>query len=170
MNTEQINPRLNPPAVPASLGLFGDDTATVDDKWRLMIAKKSLRMRLGDPFVLTVGPIGCLTAYPMAKWAAIYEEIFSGRQFSVARERYVRGVFQKVDDEMSFDAQGRMTIPVAFRELIGEERNVYWRGCGEWLEIWDVEEWESFVELGDIYSRAKLEQLESHYEAMMGAR
>ena len=161
---------ISPVAVPAIRGLFGADISAIDDKGRLLIGKKSLRDRLGDPFVLTIGMTGCLVAYPVAKWDAVYSEMFVGRQVDPARDRYVRMVTATVDDEMSFDTQGRFVVPSRLRTMAGLIRDVYWIGCGEWLEIWDLEEWRAYEGLGESYAFQRVEQMQKAYEQMMGSR
>jgi DNA-binding transcriptional regulator/RsmH inhibitor MraZ len=47
--------------------LIGTDEATIDDKGRILVGKKK-RERLGEPFAIAVGEVGCLVAYPEPVW------------------------------------------------------------------------------------------------------
>ena len=56
--------------------LLGTDEATLDDKGRLIFTKKK-RDRLGDGFTVTLGPKGCLEAYPAQIWSVMVANLLT---------------------------------------------------------------------------------------------
>jgi division/cell wall cluster transcriptional repressor MraZ len=43
--------------------------------------------------------------------------------------------------DLSFDAQGRVTLPKALRDSCDLYSEVVWNGCGEYLELWAKKHW-----------------------------
>jgi MraZ protein len=161
---------LSTPAVPWQEALTKDGTSVLDEKHRITIGNRQVRERMGSRFILALGPLGCLCAYPEKKWAAIYEELFSGRQINVQRDKYARLVFKTVEDEVSFDSQGRFVLPAFLRSLTGIVREVMWQGMGDHLEIWDPEEWRTYQQLEDSYGFQRMEAVLRAYDSALERR
>src|SRR5438045_9662631 len=87
--------------------LIGTDDATVDDKGRILVGKKK-RERLGEPFAMAVGEVGCLVAYPEAVWHQKVGEILRIDSLNQGRQQYSRMFLGYADDELKFDQQGRV--------------------------------------------------------------
>ena len=45
--------------------------------------------------------------------------------------------------DLSFDAQGRLTVPKTLRDSVNLYSDVVWTGCGEYLELWAKKEWDA---------------------------
>ncbi|MDQ3023925.1 MAG: hypothetical protein M3R04_06025, partial [bacterium] len=45
--------------------------------------------------------------------------------------------------DLSFDAQGRLTVPKTLRDSVNLYSEVVWTGCGEYLELWAKKEWDA---------------------------
>lgn len=124
--------------------LIGTDEATIDDKGRLLVSKKK-RERLGEPFALSLGSTGCLNAYPQAVWDAKWEEIQRHDSLNLGREQYTRLVLGEAEDELKFDAQGRVVIPQRLRQVAHLKDKVVVVGAGDHLEIWNAPAYEEFL-------------------------
>jgi MraZ protein len=146
--------------------LIGTDEATIDDKGRILVAKKK-RDRLGNKFAIALGPIGCLVAYPEAAWRKKLAEIFSGPSINQGREQFSRLVLGLAEDELKFDVQGRVVVPVDLRKLAGLKKDVVLVGCGDRLEIWDKEEWSKYNASPDAYGLERREAVEKAYDKMV---
>jgi MraZ protein len=156
---------------PGSLGskprpIIGTDEATIDDKGRILVSKKK-RERLGEPFVIALGTTGCLVAYPEPEWEKVQEEINRYDRINQGRERYSRLIFGLADDELRFDAQGRVVVPRKLRELAKLDEKVLLVGCGDRLEIWAVDEWREYTEYPDTYGQKRREAIEKAYTQMV---
>lgn len=147
--------------------LIGTDDATIDDKGRLLFSKKK-RDRLGSDFVVTLGTVGCLVAYPAASWEKVMEEVFSHEAINQGREQYARLVLGLADDDVRFDAQGRAVIPQKLRELAKLKDKVKLIGLGDRLEIWAAAEYAKYLKNPDGYGKERKEAIEAAYKKMKG--
>jgi len=150
--------------------LLGTDESTLDDKGRILFSKKK-RDRLGDPFTLAFGTVGCLTAYPKPAWDALVKTILSHDPINFGREQYTRLVLGSAEDELRFDGQGRVVVPSRMRELakIKEKEPVMLVGCGDRVEIWSKAEYEKYNEFPEVYGLQRREAIEKAYRQMVGA-
>lgn len=149
----------------AAKPLIGTDEATIDDKGRILVSKKK-RERLGEPFVMALGTTGCLVAYPEPEWLRIVGEINAYDRINQGREQYSRLVFGLADDDLRFDAQGRVVVPRKLRELARLDEKVLLVGCGDRLEIWASDEWTEYSSYPDTYGQKRREAIEKAYLSM----
>jgi len=145
--------------------IIGTDEAAVDDKGRVLIGKKK-RERLGESFVIAVGSIGCLVAYPKPIWDERVNEMLSYNPNNVGREHFTRLTLGMADDEMKSDAQGRVVIPQKLREIARIKDRVLLIGCGDRLELWAASEWEIFNRMPESYGIERRESLQRAYDLM----
>ncbi len=147
--------------------LIGTDEATIDDKGRILVGKKK-RERLGDPFTLAFGDIGCLVAYPEARWQAMVDEIMRYDAINQGRQQYTRLTLGLAEDDLKFDAQGRFVVPQKLKDLARLSEKVMLVGCGDRVEIWAREEWERYTEYPDTYGQHRREAIAKAYNHMVG--
>ncbi len=149
--------------------LMGTDEATIDDKGRILVSKKK-RDRLGEGFVVAFSAVGCLAAYPEARWNHKLDEIFSHESINYGREQYSRLVLGLADDELKFDSQGRVVIPQKLRDLAKLKDKVMLVGCGDRLEIWSKPEWEEYNLTPDTYGQKRRDALTRAFDQMTTRR
>jgi MraZ protein len=147
--------------------LIGTDEATIDNKGRILLGKKK-RDRLGDTFAMAIGELGCICAYPEARWQERLNEINRYDPINQGRQQYARLFFGYADDEMSCDAQGRVVIPGKLRDLGKLNEKVLLVGCYDHLEIWDPEEYDQYCQYPDTYGKERREAMERAYNKMKG--
>jgi MraZ protein len=147
--------------------LLGTEEANIDEKGRVLFSNKK-RARLGAQFTVTVGPEGCLVAYPRAQWVAILEEIFKSDLTNSGRRNYSRAFFRLADDDMKFDAQGRTVIPQRLREQCGLTDKVLLVGCGDRVEIWSKDAYAAFEKDQDGYAKDRREKMDESARLMKG--
>jgi MraZ protein len=145
--------------------LLGTDEATIDEKGRILVGKKK-RERLGDNFVVALSETGCLAAYPEQTFRSICEELAQVPRTNLGRIQYARLMMATADDELSFDAQGRVVIPQKMRELGRLIDKVVLVGALDRLEIWSKLEWERYNEDPDVYGRRRLESIAKAQQMM----
>jgi len=122
---------------------FGIEDATFDDKSRLLVSKKK-RDRLGPDFVITLGALGCLEMYSKARFDERISDIYAGGTINPSRDDFVRLQFNIAEDELNFDAQGRVVIPSRIRKAAELPDKVIVAGCGDHCEIWDPARYERY--------------------------
>lgn len=152
--------RMDTVAAKSNEHLLGTDEATLDDKGRILVSKKK-RERLGEAFTVALGTTGCLVAYPEPVWNELVNSVLRLDPTNLGREMYMRLVLGQADDELKFDAQGRVVIPSRLRELAGikDKSQVLLVGCGDRLEIWAKEEYGSYLKNPETYGSARREEI-----------
>lgn len=148
--------------------LLGTDESTIDSKGRILVTKKK-RERLGESFVMVLGDVGCLCAYPEARWNELVSEIMKYGAINQGRQQYTRLILGSADDDLKFDEQGRVVIPHRLREMARLVRDVVIVGCGDRLEIWNKTEWEVYNRNPDTYGQERREAVQKAYGLMVAA-
>ena len=113
--------------------LMGTYNHTIDAKGRMAFPTK-LREQLGDSFVITIDPSGCLFAYSAEEWELFTERMktLTGAVAKAAiRKLYANAVTAEADK------QGRILIPQNLREHAGLSHDVTVIGNLNHAEIWD---------------------------------
>ena len=121
-------------------GLFGMYTHTLDQRNRLFVPSK-MREILGDSFVLYFPQNGdkCIYGYAHEDWQTAmdkFNEQAPSRELAL-RQRFI----YKNTDSADVDKQGRFTVPTAFMEKAGFEKEVIVLGVGRRVEFWNPDEW-----------------------------
>lgn len=139
--------------------LLGQEEANVDDKGRVLFAKKK-RERLGEDFVMCLGDNGCcIYAYPADVWNPLAEDVISHDPTNQGRQTYSREVLGTAVDDLNFDTQGRAVIPRKLREDAKIKDKILLIGCGDRVEIWAEEELQNFKTDPINYGRTRAEMI-----------
>ena len=147
--------------------LTGTDEATIDDKGRILVGKKK-RERLGEPFAVALGPSGCLEAYPEWVWRRKLEDILQHDTTNLGREQYTRLILGSADDDLRFDAQGRVVVPRNLREMAKLTEKVLLVGCGDRLEVWAKGEYEKYLAQPEEYGKERRDAIAKAQAQMVG--
>ncbi|MDR3688594.1 MAG: hypothetical protein P4L46_04385 [Fimbriimonas sp.] len=147
--------------------ILGTDEATIDNRGRILLSKKK-RDRLGDSFAMALGEVGCICAYPEARWRARMKEINGYPPNNQGKLKYTRLLLAGADDELSCDPQGRVVIPKKLQEMGKLKEKVLIVGCGDRIEIWDPEEYVKYEAAPDEYNKERRLQMVSAYNEMKG--
>ncbi len=125
------------------LALLGEYEHTLDEKGRLTLPSR-LRAYFEGGIVVTKGVDRCLFAFPPEEWAAFKDNIKANANLS-AKGRQLSRMFFSMAFEAGLDRQGRVLIPTKLAEYAGLSHDVTIAGVDDRLEIWDTEEWNSYV-------------------------
>jgi MraZ protein len=99
--------------------MWGRFEHSLDDKGRVIVPQK-FREKLGDEFVLTIGPSRHIRAYPMAIWDTLEEQLASSN----------------LDDELNEDS-------IVLQRMFESEAAII-LGSGTRLELWSRANWETY--------------------------
>ncbi|NLW13709.1 MAG: division/cell wall cluster transcriptional repressor MraZ [Trueperella sp.] len=119
----------------------------LDDKGRLILPAK-YRDQLQGGLVMTRGQEHCLYIFPMSEFENMLERLNQAPMTSKEARTYKRVFLSGANDQVP-DKQGRVTIPVALREYASLEREVAVIGSGAHVEVWDLDEWNSFLDTNE---------------------
>lgn len=113
---------------------MGQFEHTIDTKGRTIVPVK-YREELGETFVVTWGPDGCLFLYPSQEWQKFTEKLLELP--SNQNTRKIQRQFLSKAMEVTLDKQGRILIPAMLRSSAGLEKDVVFIGMMNRVEVWD---------------------------------
>jgi len=124
---------------------FGQYDCTIDAKGRLMIPAKFRHMaseQSGGQFVITMGKEKCLNLYPLAAWnesiVSRLRDLPPGQQ----KRNYIR-FYSRKSRNLILDKAGRIALPAAFLEALGNPKKVTLIGALHYMEIWVPDDFET---------------------------
>lgn len=127
----------------------GEHAHSLDSKGRVIFPSR-MREDLGGTVVLQKGIERCVHVFPPDEWERRVAEVTSLRQTDADARAYARFFFSQATRER-IDGQGRLTVPQAFRDYAGLERDVVVVGAGNRVELWDRGSWER--QIADLQER-----------------
>jgi len=136
---------MSPPTIRRAL--YGQYRRPVDEKGRVSIPAEFRPILQGQrgTFFLNRGFERCIMGYPEEKWEAVLG-LVNGTPLDNSNTRRFKRAFYSGAKEVSCDQQGRIPIPQALMEYAGISREVVIVGLSDFIEIWDAEAWDKWLE------------------------
>ena len=122
---------------------IGEFHHNIDEKGRLIIPSK-FRYELGERFIITRGLDKCLFIYSLEEWEKITNKLKT-LPFTKKDARDFSRFFLSGAAECEFDKQGRILITSPLVRYANLIQKCVIIGVNERLEIWNEEEFESFI-------------------------
>ena len=123
---------------------IGEYKHTVDNKNRVIIPSK-YREGLGEVFMLTKGLDNCLFIYPYSEWT-IFERKLNSLPLTNQNARRFTRFFLSGAVECRVDKQGRVLLTPSLKTYADVEKEVYFIGMGDRVEIWSDAQWDKYNE------------------------
>lgn len=130
---------------------FGESVSKLDDKGRVTVPRRireTMEVHGHAIWYMTRGFDRCVFLFPSDEWNKIRAQ--AGRYSSMdAKVLDFRRLFFSSVAEARPDAQGRLAVAPHLREhagLDGDDREAVLIGVDDHLELWNRENWRSFVE------------------------
>lgn len=141
-------------------GFKGRAENTIDDKGRVAVPvsmRRALRPEARETFVVTQGMEQCIVLYPLDVWESDFEPRFKAldtfnREAALLKRRVLMWA-----DEVTFDGQGRVSLPRDLMELVGLEPSSKARmiGVDDHIEVWSPGVYAAYLN-GSSHSVAEL--------------
>ena len=147
--------------------LGGKETGAVDDRGRLFLSKEKKDI-LGDNFVMTIGPVGAIFAYPDAEWDKFLDKLKRYSPMNQARQDYERFIFGQSDFNVKFEGN-RVVIPAFLRKEAGVTGDVVVLGCNERIEIWAADEYGKYITSPREYNKDRRAMFKEFEDAIAAA-
>ncbi len=126
--------------------LTGEYRNTLDEKGRIMFPSK-LRNELSENVLMvTQGIDGCLWLYTPDEWKNFSEKLMQNASPFSPNSRLVLRHLIAPAQEIEFDKAGRISIPQSLREFAGLTRDCVILGINKYIELWDSEKYQSYLE------------------------
>ncbi|NLG54187.1 MAG: division/cell wall cluster transcriptional repressor MraZ [Rhodococcus sp.] len=122
---------------------LGTYTPKLDDKGRLTLPAK-FRDALAGGVMVTKGLDHSLAVYPRDEFVVLARKAASASRSDPAARAFVRSLASGTDEQFP-DAQGRITLSAEHRRYANLAKNCVVAGSVDFLEIWDLETWETYL-------------------------
>ena len=126
---------------------LGDFEHSLDEKSRVVLPA-SLRRgiaeeALQDRFYLVPSDEDeCLEFHPRDSWERYVAELKVGHDYgNRAWRNFLRDLYSSAS-EIQLDKQYRFLVPEASRKAVGIQRDVYFVGLGDFVELWAKDRWQ----------------------------
>jgi MraZ protein len=133
-------------------GFYGRYNTSMDSKGRMALPAKlravkdsSKKSLLSGALIITKGLEGCLSLYDSAEWDEIQNR-FSGLNFTRKDFRYFSRRFYSSAASLSTDKANRILIPGHLIKEAGLKKELLVIGVNRWIEIWNPERYQYYLE------------------------
>ena len=123
---------------------IGEYKHSIDNKNRVTIPSK-YREGLGEVFMLTKGLDDCLSIYPYSEWTIFEQKLKSLPLTNQSARRFTR-FFLSGAVECNIDKQGRVLLTPSLKSYAAIDKDVYFIGMGDRIEIWSKAQWDQYNE------------------------
>lgn len=121
---------------------IGEYNHNLDDKGRVAVPAK-FRALLKGGAVVTRGLDNCLFLYTKKEWQELAAKL-AKLPISQANTRAFARLMLAGAMDVTFDNQGRITLPEYLRKFAGLNKNLIIAGLYDRLEIWDEVAWDKY--------------------------
>ena len=121
---------------------FGEYSYKVDDKGRVPLPPK-FRRELREGIILAKG-MGekCIAVYPVAEWKRLSDSLAAKAVTPANLRKLNRAIFSSAFG-VSFDGQGRITLPYLLREYASIADTAVVVGANTHVELWSQDGWKA---------------------------
>lgn len=124
--------------------LIGEYKAKLQEKNRVALPKK-FRDEFEGNLIITRGYEGCLIVIDSNRWKELIR-LVEIRPLTNQDVRNTKRFLVGGAAEIDFDKQGRFVLPDTLVEYAHLENELMFVGVENWLEVWDLEEWNAKIQ------------------------
>ena len=138
---------------------FGEYQYRVDEKGRLPLPPK-FRREMREAAILIKGTEKCIVAYPSAEWKRLADSLAARAVTPANLRKLNRAIFGSAFS-VSFDKQGRITLPFPLRNYAEISDTVVVVGANQYVELWSEKAWSQEKEAAEQQATQIMESLGS---------
>lgn len=147
--------------------LAGIEKVSIDAKGRILLGKEKGEL-LGSPFVVAMGPRGCLALYSPQVWEEQVSRLGSVDTLNPAFDLLSREVFGLAQYGVTCDKEYRFVLPRGLRDEANLKTRVVLLGCGNRVELWDNDEYVAYKALLGDYKKERYNAIQQAYRDLTG--
>ena len=138
--------------------LTGEYRNSLDEKGRLLVPSRLRAAISGNSLIVTRGVDRCLWLFPPEDWRALASKLIQTSPFKKSARLLQRRIIAPAQ-EIELDKAGRLNLPVTLAESAGLQRECIVLGIDKYLEIWDLGEYQRYIEETEDEFREAAEEL-----------
>lgn len=125
--------------------ITGEYRNNLDEKGRMLVPSRVRSLIAGNKLVLTRGIDKCLWVYTPEEWKRISSMILDSSSVFKSKTRLLQRRIIAPAQECEIDKSGRINIPPTLRDSAGLTKEVVLLAMEKYMEIWDAEEYNSYL-------------------------
>jgi MraZ protein len=126
--------------------ITGQYRNALDDKGRLLVPSKLRSEVPGNTLVITSGIDRCLWLFPPEEWKQLSDKLMEAASPFSRKARLLQRRIIAPAQEVELDKTGRILIPPSLKETAGLKKECILHGIKKYIEIWDVEEYRTYLD------------------------
>ncbi len=100
----------------------------------------------GNTLIITSGIDRCLWLFPPEEWKQLSDKLMEAASPFSRRARLLQRRIIAPAQEVELDKAGRILIPPSLKETAGLKKECILHGIKKYIEIWDVEEYNGYLQ------------------------
>ncbi len=126
--------------------ITGESRNALDEKGRILIPSRLRSEIPGNVLIVTKGIDTCLWLFPPEEWQRISEDLMGSTSLFDPKARLIRRKIIAPAQEAEIDKAGRINISPTLREAAGLKKDCIILGIENYIEIWDISVYKSYLE------------------------
>jgi MraZ protein len=126
--------------------ITGQYRNALDDKGRILMPSRLRGEVPGNTLVITSGIDRCLWLFPPEEWKQLSDKLMEAASPFSRRARLLQRRIIAPAQEVELDKAGRILIPPSLKETAGLKKECILHGIKKYIEIWDVEEYNGYLQ------------------------
>jgi MraZ protein len=126
--------------------LTGEFRNSMDEKGRLLLPSRIRAEIAGNTLIITRGLDTCLWLFPPTEWQSISESLMGAASPFAKRARMLQRRIIAPAQEVEPDKAGRINVPPSLAQAAGLKKECVILGIKKYIEIWDADEYERYLE------------------------
>lgn len=126
--------------------ITGESRNALDEKGRILIPSRLRSEIPGNVLIVTKGIDTCLWLFPPDEWQRISQDLMGSTSLFDPKARLIRRKIIAPAQEAEIDKAGRINISPTLREAAGLKKDCIILGIENYIEIWDVSVYKSYLE------------------------
>lgn len=126
--------------------ITGQFRNALDDKGRILVPSRLRAEVPGNTLIITSGIDRCLWLFPPDEWKQLSDQLMEAASPFSRRARLLQRRIIAPAQEVELDRTGRILIPPSLKETAGLKKECLLHGIKKYIEIWDVEEYNAYLD------------------------
>jgi len=123
---------------------FGEYIHQVDDNGRIRIPS-AFKEKLGTKYKIMLGVGRSLVIMDCDEYDQLFSKKFGDIDPTDKQNIKALRLWYSNSSEAEYDKQGRVLLPNVLKKKAGIEKNIVIIGVGNWIEIWDEDNWKNYT-------------------------
>lgn len=126
--------------------ITGQYRNNLDEKGRILIPSKIRSEVPGNSLVITAGIDRCLWIFPLDDWKQLSDQLMEAASPFSRKARLLQRRIIAPAQEVEIDKAGRILVPPSLKEMVGLKKECVLQGIKKYLEIWDANEYDAYLD------------------------